>query len=280
MAGLAYVNQVQQASWHCVGVCSILICLLAVVFHYWRYLKLSEAPISSIASAAQGYVELYGEARTDKPLKTPYHGIPCVWFRAWVFANQQGNRHAHQLLDHHLLDYQESKSPFILQDDSGQCVVNPAGAEVIYYQARTWRKNNHRYVEEYLPAHQSIYVIGVLDTRKDILDASKQNKEVSAHLAALKQRPSHLLHLYDHDLNGEIDLDEWELARQDAIRHVQSKHAMQAHTAGFEIAKPAGQQLFLISAKSPLQLRKSHLQWLAAFMLLLMFYVAVYIKLA
>lgn len=280
VAMLGYVNHVPRIYWLYIALFGILVCMLASVFHYWRFLKMSEAPISSIASAAQGYVELYGQARTEKPLKTPYHGIPCVWFRAWVFSNQQGNHQSHQLLDNRLLDYQESRSPFVLEDESGQCVVNPDGAEVIYYEARTWRKNNHRYVEEYLPAHQSIYVIGVLDTRKDMLDSAKLNKEVSAHLKALKQQPSRLLNLYDHDLNGEIDLHEWELARQDAIRQVQSTHAMQAHTAGFELAKPAGQQLFLISAKSPLQLRKNHLQWLGVYTSLLTFFVAAYMKLA
>lgn len=277
---LAYVNHAQRMHWHYIALLGVLVSMLASVFHYWRYLKISEAPISSISSAAQGYVELCGKASTEKPLVTPYHGIPCVWFRAWVFANPQGNHHAHQLLDNRLLDYQESKSSFTLEDDSGQCVVNPAGAEVIYYEARTWRKNNHRYVEEYLPARQSIYVIGALDTRKDLLDTKKLNQEVSAHLAALKQKPSRLLHLYDHDLNGEIDLHEWELARQDAIHQVQSAHAMQAHTASFVLAKPVGQQLFLISAKSPLQLRQQHLQWLATFILLLTIFVAAYLQLA
>jgi len=276
----AYVNHAQRIYWVYIALSGVLVSTLASVFHYWRYLKISEAPISSISSAAQGYVELYGKASTEKPLVTPYHGIPCVWFRAWVFSNPQSNHHAQQLLDNRLLDYQESQSPFILQDDSGRCVVNPTGAEVIYYQARTWRKNNHRYVEEYLPAHQSIYVIGALDTRKDNLDAKRLNQQVSAHLAALKQTPSRLLHLYDHDLNGEIDMHEWELARQDAIHQVTSAHAMQAHTSSFVLSKPAGQQLFLISAKSPLQLRKNHLQWLAAFMALLTLFVAAYIQLA
>lgn len=277
---LAYTNHAQRIYWVYIALAGVLVCTLACVFHYWRYLKISEAPISSISSAAQGYVELYGKASTEKPLATPYHGIPCVWFRAWVFSNPQNNHHAQQLLDNRLLDYQESQSPFTLEDESGRCVVNPAGAEVIYYQARTWRKNNHRYVEEYLPARQSIYVIGALDTRKDILDSKKLTHEVSAHLKALKQMPARLLHLYDHDLNGEIDMHEWELARQDAIHQVKAAHAMQAHTSGFVLSKPAGKQLFLISAKSPLQLRKNHLQWLTAFMALLIFFVAAYIKLA
>jgi hypothetical protein len=249
--------------WSCVAVSSV-----AAVFHYWRLLKMHEAPISTIAAAAQGYVELYGRACTEIPLRTPYQGIPCVWYRAWVFANRQNPHHAKLVLENRLLDYVESQSVFTLDDGTAQCQVNPAGAEVVYYQARTWRKNDHRYVEEFLPTNQSIYVIGQLDTRHDVLSASALNKEVSARLKDLKSRPQHLLNLYDHNLNQEIDMDEWELARQDVIHQVKSEHAMRAHTGSFVLSKPADRHLFLISAKSPAQLRTQHKQWLLVYLVI------------
>ena len=52
----------------------------ASIFNCWRLLKITEAPISSIAAAAQGYVELFGKASTDMLLKTSYQDIPCVWY--------------------------------------------------------------------------------------------------------------------------------------------------------------------------------------------------------
>ena len=262
------------SQWTALGWAGIAISLLAATFHYWRLLKMHEAPISTIAAAAQGYVELFGRASTEKPLLTPYHGIPCVWYRAWVYANQQHPRGIDHLSQSRLLEYVESQSAFVLDDESGKCVIEPEGAEVIYVQVRTWRKNNHRYVEEYLPANQPVYVIGQLDTRRDVLDNRQLNQQVSAQLKALKSRPQQMLNLYDHDLNGEIDMDEWEKARQDATRQVKATHAMQAHTGSFVLSKPSDGHMFLISAKSPDQLRAQHKKWLIVFLLIAVVMVA------
>lgn len=263
-----YVLHLAPTLWPNLWWAGITLSMLAATFHYWRLLRMHEAPISTIASAAQGYVELYGKASTDNPLKTPYHSIPCVWYRAWVYANQQHPRGIDHLSQSRLLEYVESKSAFVLDDGTAKCEIEPAGAEIIYFQARTWRKNNHRYVEEYLPANQSVYVIGQLDTRRDMQNPAVLNQQVSAKLKALKSRPQHLLNLYDHDLNGQIDMDEWEKARQDVIHQVKSEHAMQAHTGSFVLSKPEDGHMFLISAKSPTQLRAQHKKWLSIFLMI------------
>lgn len=58
-------------------------------------------------------------------------------------------------------------------------------------------------------------------------------------------------------------MQEWQLARQEAHKQVLAEHAMQANTgAGFTLHAPVGSHLFLISAKSPHQLRDSHKNWL------------------
>ena len=74
-------------------------------------------------------------------------------------------------------------------------------------------------------------------------------------------------------------MDEWELARRDAINEVKAEHAMQANTADFTLAKPTG-KLFLISAKSPKQLRDSYKTWLATQLGVLILLLAFYIKLS
>jgi hypothetical protein len=261
---------------------AIFTSIFASVFNYWRLLKITEAPISTIAAAAQGYVELFGQASCDKPLKTPYQSIPCVWYRAWVYANREleGEEDAIDLLNGNLLNYTESQLNFTLDDGTGRCTVNPKGAEVVYFEARTWRKNDHRYVEEYLPVNKPIYVIGHLDTRKDILDEVALNKEVGAKLRALKANPQQLLKRYDENLNGQIDMDEWEKARQDVITEVKATYAMQANNnAHFTLAKPAG-KLFLISAKSPQQLRDSYKTWVAIQLGMLALLLVFFVKLA
>ena len=253
---------------HIQPICRVLllacmaISFFAGLFNYWRLLKLSEAPISSIAAAAQGYIELQGIASTEKPLKTPYHGIPCVWYRAWVYANIPSNGKSTGVYENRLLDYSESQSVFTLKDDSGECSVDPKGAEIMHFKASTWRKNNHRYAEEYLPAGKPLYVLGQLDTRHDVLDQSIANTQVSQKLSQLKARPQHLFNRYDHNLDGEISLEEWELARHDAIREVHGEHAMRRNLGDFTLTKPRNNHLFLISAQSPQQLRDDYKKWL------------------
>lgn len=257
----------------------------ASIFNYWRLLKITEAPISTIAAAAQGYVELFGKASTDKPLKTPYQDIPCVWYRSSVYANRENDDDkVADLLNMMPLEYTESKTVFTLDDGTAQCKVDPQGAEVIYFEARTWRKNDHRYVEEYLPVGKPLYVIGNLDTRKELLDEAALHRAIGTKLADWKTRPQQLLNRYDQNLNGQIDMDEWELARRDAINEVKAEHVMQTNLndkngSDFTLAKPAG-KLFLISAKSPKQLRASYKIWVAAHLGVLALLLAFYIKLA
>jgi hypothetical protein len=199
-----------------------------------------------------------------------------------VYANREveGEEDAIDLLNGNLLNYTESQLNFTLDDGTGQCTVNPKGAEVVYFEARTWRKNDHRYVEEYLPVNKPIYVIGQLDTRKDILDEVALNKEVGAKLRELKANPQQLLRRYDQNLDGQIDMDEWEKARQDVIKEVKAAHALQANNnAHFTLVKPVG-KLFLISAKSPQQLRDSYKTWLAIQFGILTLLLVLFIKLA
>ena len=57
------------SSRHWLWIFSLMMSFFASIFNYWRQLKITEAPISTIAAAAQGYVELYGKAKTDKPFQ-------------------------------------------------------------------------------------------------------------------------------------------------------------------------------------------------------------------
>ncbi len=287
-AYLMHLSGHENETWHFLLLGVIAISFFACILNYRRLLKISEAPISTIAAAAQGYVELYGVTKTEKPITTPYQSIPCVWYRAWVYANIESDAEsddlADNLLNSRLLDYSESQVMFILDDGTAQCTVNPQGAEVVYFEAHTWRKNDHRYVEEFLPADKLVYVIGQLDTRKDVFDEASFNRDLSEKLADWKTRPQQLLNRYDQNLDGEIDMDEWELVRQDAIKQVTAERAMQANLTNesrgcFTLSKPNSQSLFLISAKSPQQLRDDYKTWVSVHLgllsLLLIFYLRV-----
>ncbi len=274
-AYLLHLDPAQKTLWVLLLSLALVASAFAAFFNYWRLLKITEAPISTIASAAQGYIELHGTASTQTALKTPYHGISCVWYRAWVYANRRESSYPRKVIDTRLLQYAESDNLFQLQDETGACMVDPKGAEIIFAQQRTFLKNEHRYVEEYLPAGRRLYVLGQLDTRHGHFDRDVINNDVRETLADLKLDPQKLLNRYDHNRNGQIDMDEWESARQDVIKQVDAKHAMKAHTGSFTLEKPADEHLFLISAKSPNELAASYRHWaIAHFVILLLLLLA------
>ncbi len=286
VAYLLHLNRHSHHTWQLLLAIGITLSFFACLFNYWRLLKMTEAPISTIAAAAQGYIELYGKASCEKALKTPYQGIPCVWYRAWAFANREGDdEDGFDITNNQLLDYSESQTIFTLDDGTAKCEVNPQGAEVIHFMARTWRKNNHRYAEEYLPAGKPLYVIGQLDTRKDLLDDAQINQFLREKLADWKTRPQQLLNRFDQNRDGQLDMHEWQQARQQAHQCLLAEHANQAHNTNksgieYTLAKPASNQLFLISAISPQQLRDSHKNWLAIHSCLLLLLLVLYLQLA
>ena len=102
-------------TWQILLLAGVAVSFFAGLFNYWKLLKISEAPISTIAAAAQGYIELQGIANCDKPLKTPYHGIPCVWYRAYAYANVADENERTVIYDSRLLDYSESHDKVFLK---------------------------------------------------------------------------------------------------------------------------------------------------------------------
>ena len=86
-----HLGKSDSQAWSWLLSIALVFSFFAALFNYWRLLKITEAPTSTIASAAQGYIELQGVASTLKAFKTPYHGIPCVWYRGWVYANRLDN---------------------------------------------------------------------------------------------------------------------------------------------------------------------------------------------
>jgi hypothetical protein len=251
--------------------------LLIAIFNYSRLLKITEAPTSTIASAAQGYIELHGVASAKVPFKTPYHNIPCVWYRAYAYANRVDPETKE--VDKRLLSYTESKHIFQLRDESGECSVNPEGAEVIFMEKRTQIKNDHRYVEEYLPTGKSLYLLGHLDTLHHYNTTEAIDKDTAELLVSWKKNPSKLLARFDKDYSGQIDMGEWEFARQQARQEVEASHQMLAHNQEVTLAKPKNGQLFLISALSPKALRQQYRHWsithLVVFTLLLIAFIKI-----
>lgn len=140
-------------------------------FHQLRKARLLEdVPRSTIRAAAQGYVDLHGVAALT-PLKSPLSGTPCCWWSLAVWSRNLNNEW--KLLPDR---FDFSDELIRLVDDTGECLVNPADAEISGMQrvekygveadpalaAQASHKSRYRFVEETLPAGAALTINGLL----------------------------------------------------------------------------------------------------------------------
>jgi len=233
---------------------SALVAIFAWVFNYKRLLAISEVPISTIASAAQGYVELYGKSRQRLPMRSPIQGVACVWYRLWVYTRDSNHMWR-------LQDYQVSEQVFELHDATGVCLVDPKGADIYAAKRHEVIQNEHRYIEDVLFADKSIYVLGDLDASTQAHTEAEINREVGKLLTQWKQSKSRLLQRFDLNRDGEIDMQEWEHAREQAYSDIKRQQSQLLKSEQHLIAKPQSKRLFVISGITPQALRQRYRYW-------------------
>ncbi len=230
----------------------------------WRRAIL-DTPTSRIASAAQGFVELVGDAQplADTLLLSPFTRLPCLWYRFSVERRHNGEWRRDE--------QGESDLPFLLEDVSGRCEIDPLGAEILTSHKETRTEGDERHTEHLLLKGDRLYVLGefvsysgaqrLLDRRRDIGDLLAEWK---ADQTALHQR-------FDLDRSGAIDDKEWQLARNAAEREVERKHQeIRAQPTSHRLQKPGSNRPYLIANQPPEKLGRRY-GWLsgAHFVLLL-----------
>ena len=136
----------------------------------WRLARvLTNTPVIPVAQARAGYVALRGTAQPmpDQPALTSPSGTPCVWYRQ---SRQSGTNTpgSYSAFD--------TVQPFLVVDDSGQCIVLPAGADITGGQSSG--------SERLIAVGDLIYVAGELrpssaDTLQQIRDIEPEPERVS-----------------------------------------------------------------------------------------------------
>lgn len=233
------------------------ISLLAWTSAYRRARAIDDTPTSRIASAAQGYVELVGSGRPmgGLPLLSPLTQLPCLWFRYLIERRNHDNKWVTE-------EQGESTESFVLEDGSGQCLVDPAGAEILIREKDSWTEANRRYTQWLLLERQEIYVLGNFLTHSGLDVDLSIDEEVRQLLAEWKTRPTELLRRFDLDKNGEIDLREWELAREEAIREVRERRREVLASPDLHVMRqPDNGRLYLISDLNPSRLSRRYRGW-------------------
>lgn len=242
-------------------------------FHYLRRARLLEdVPTSRVRSAAQGFVELDGIARLmDGPaIAGPLTGLPCVWWEykveERVTTGSGKNRRTHW----RTLRSGCSECLFVIDDDTGTCVVDPDGASVTTHGRDRWRGHHSRwagpppaagwrrwlggrfrFTERRLARNRPLYALGWFRTEGGAGSDFDTGEEVRAKLVAMKADQQELLRRFDADGDGTIDFDEWEDARRAAEDEVRAEQLARALRPGVHVlAEPPRQsgRPFLLSA--------------------------------
>lgn len=251
---LLVISPTKVWSYYCVA----LLGLLAWLSAFWRARMIANVPVARIASAPQGYIQIKGEAAALEgtlPVFSPRHHLPCLWYR--YHARPLRKVGSGQSVT------QVSDTPFVINDGTGVCVVNPADAEIYTARKNSWESDGTRYTEWLILQGEPLYVLGEFRTRTGMDLQLDFRTDVGEILKAWKRDQEGLLKRFDLDGNGAIDAQEWALVCRAAEREVSRDHseARREHGTFHTVSAPDDGRLFMISSFSPERFRKRLNTW-------------------
>jgi len=171
--------------------------LLSSVLLFRRYRLIEDTSPTVLNSAAQGYVELQGEASLYKhevARSLHYEVPPMVWYRT-IFRT--------------------SWSGFLLHDDEGRCTIDPRNAEVI-----TPLYKYNQYIYNAIYPGETIYALGELETIKKHRTEYERKGLILSKLGEWKRAKFRFLEYFDSNRDGVIDEGELKFAKDAAEREV------------------------------------------------------------
>ncbi|HEX4871834.1 MAG TPA: GIDE domain-containing protein [Nevskiaceae bacterium] len=263
------------------GLLSLLLCGWA--FHRLGRIRLIEnLPTSRVRSAAQGFVELEGQARPlpGEPVLAPLTRKPCCWWRYRIEEKRQRRVGNQTRTEWVTIDSGHSDALFRLCDTTGDCIVDPVDAEVIPSQCDTWYGRTrgwsgppatgwssrlfarYRYREERVALGDDLYALGwfASQTAETSPDRAAQLREG---LAELKRDPRRLAAL-DRNGDGLVDAEEWDQARQTLERQLREQAVSQSVDPDLHVLrKPPDRRPFLLSTRAQAELVRQG-RWAAA----------------
>ncbi len=214
-------------------------------FHFLRRARIIEdTPTANIRSAHQGYAELAGTAvqMDGEPILAPLTKLPCCWYSYKV--ERRGDK------GWFTVDSGSSEHLFLLRDTTGDCIIDPEGADVTSDRKDIWQGNSdltpvhignklpsswklllrlgqginsteaigssRRYTETRIHDGDQLYAIGLFKTLDEVDHMQQRSEIIRELLREWKRNKSSLLFEFDHNRDGQIDQQEWERVRQKA----------------------------------------------------------------
>lgn len=233
----------------------------------WLHLArvIEDTPTSRIRSAAQGYVELSGRCGPLPGTRNlaPLTQRPCVWWHYRIQRRTGSAGDGKRRTRWHTVNAGRSEQPFVLEDGTGECIVQPSGAEVIAMERTTWYGDTpwptaapgrrspfgeaeYRYFEERIYEYEQVYALGQFRTHTGERDPQA---DMRALLAEWKEDQAALLARFDQDRDGRVNPQEWERAREAARQAVLQRQLEEPLPAARHVlGRPDGGRLFVIAA--------------------------------
>ena len=229
---------------------------------------IEDTPTQRLRSAAQGYVELEGAARwmPGPEIRAPLSRTPCAWWRYRIEQRRGSGKNARW----HRLEGGVSDDLFLLDDGTGECVIDPEGAQVYPDVRRQWRGStrrplrippadrgwlgrlgigfgSYRYSEQLISLQAPLHALGQFGTVRAARGEDERQAQREL-LAEWKRDRETLLVRFDADGDGAIDLDEWEAARFRALETVRREAAeAPAPPDAHMLREPGDGRAFLLS---------------------------------
>ena len=223
-----------------------------------RYRVIADTPTAMLRSAAQGYVELTGTCRVAADNELLHYGKapPCLWYQATIVERSRFSRSRTHTR------FERSQESFIIEDGTGQCVIDPEYAEVNSAHRTSWRDGSTYYKVAYLLPGDRIYAIGDMQTLRAADGTLDRKADLSALLRAWKQDRAALVKRFDTNSDGEVDVQEWQGAVAAAERQIDAEHREMRLEPGVHVLRaPTDGRPFLLSNRDPDELRQRYRLW-------------------
>lgn len=191
--------------------------------------KIENTPTSRIRSMAMGLVEIHGKTVRKYALVSPINQSSCVYYRLRKYKKDRNNRWT-------LTSDKDSRHvPFMVDDGTGQVLVDPSGATVRAKTSRTGMPgeatlafhgvstddSNEKWVEDIIFEGTSLYVLGYAQPLKEERKSLRERTVEKLRDLKLDRKA---LQGYDADGDGQISEQEWQSARSDAEQLALKEH--------------------------------------------------------
>ena len=173
------------------------------------------------------------------PIVAPLTGTPCNWYAYTIEKREVRHTRNGTRVSWKRIRSETSDDIFLMEDGTGQCLIDPEGATVHCDRVDTWygptpwpregmlrsagrfASGDYRYHERRLMPDEPLYAIGEFKTLGTDYQSDLRD-DVGAILREWKTAPDRHLARFDGNGDGEIDLQEWDrvraAARDEALR--------------------------------------------------------------